>query len=92
MTDPLPLPPSRRIGLGLEGDLAQAQRIAAAIEEENALLLRQRADFRDRCVRAQETLTEIARTCRGDSQRVEGKVQGIGLALSYLDEYVRGVA
>ncbi len=59
----------------------------------SALTAEQSADLRARLVRALDVLDEMAdRELRGRRlMRLMGKAEGVRLALSYLDEYQRGL-
>lgn len=64
----------------------------------NALSEAQTADLRERLVKAQGELQDSSdamllrgyRAAQDASVRLDGKAEGVGLALSYLDEYLRG--
>lgn len=47
-------------------------------------------DLRDRLMRAQIALIEMAAINHRSGSRLSGKAQGVSLAISYVDEYLRG--
>lgn len=65
----------------------RAEAMFRQIEEQEEALLRGRQELRDRCDRAHEALTTIAE--EKQDERLRGKAQGVALAMSYVDDWMR---